>query len=292
MTKIISVGNRLVGPGCPVFIIAEIGINHNGDIEVAKKLIDAAVYAGCDAVKFQKRTPELCVPHNQRNIMRETPWGTMPYIKYRSRVEFGQTEYEEIDRYCRIKGIYWFASCWDKPSVDFVRSFSPICYKIASASLNDDALLKHINALKIPVILSTGMSTMPEIRHAVSLLDMERLLLAHNTSSYPCKAEEINLRMMHTLAQQFDCLVGYSGHEVGLQVSLAAVAMGACFIERHITLDRAMWGTDQAASVEPQGFIRLVRDIRIIQKALGDGRKHIYETEKAMRIKLRRKIKQ
>lgn len=288
MPKAVDLGGRPVGPGHPTYIIAEIGINHNGDLNVAKRLIDAAVLAGCDAVKFQKRTPELCVPPEQRNILRETPWGLITYIKYRHKVEFGYDEYRAIDEYCRERGIAWFASCWDQPSVDFIEQFDPVCYKIASASLTDDELLQHINSKGRPMILSTGMSTMEEIRHAVSLLDPDRLLIAHSTSSYPCKPEELNLRMIQTLQREFDCPIGYSGHEVGLQTTLAAVVLGACFVERHITLDRAMWGSDQAASVEPHGFARLVRDIRVIEAAMGDGVKRVYESEFPSRSKLRR----
>jgi N-acetylneuraminate synthase len=287
MPKVVEIGGRAVGPGHPTFIIAEIGINHNGDLNIAKRLIDAAVLAGCDAVKFQKRTPELCVPPEQRDVMRETPWGLMTYLQYRYRVEFGYDEYREIDAYCQERGIIWFASCWDIPSVDFIEQFDPACYKIASASLTDDELLRYINAKGRPMILSTGMSTMEEIRHAVSLLDSNRLLIAHSTSSYPCKPEELNLRVIQTLQREFDCPVGYSGHEVGLQTTLAAVVLGACFVERHITLDRAMWGSDQAASVEPHGFARLVRDIRVIEAAMGDGVKKVYESEKPLQARLR-----
>jgi N-acetylneuraminate synthase len=288
MSSVINIGGRSVCDGCPVYIAAEIGINHNGELEIAKKLIDAAVLAGCDAVKFQKRTPELCVPQDQRDVVRETPWGDMAYLEYRHKIEFGQEEYVEINRYCKEKGITWFASCWDEASVDFIEQFKPVCYKIASASLTDDKLLKHVNAKERLVILSTGMSSMEEIHHAVSLLDQERLIITHSTSTYPCKPEELNLRMIKTLKQEFDCLVGYSGHEVGLQTSYAAIVQGACYLERHITLDRAMWGSDQAASVEPWGLMRLVRDIRVIEKALGDGVKQVYASEIPIRKKLRR----
>ncbi len=288
MARTIRIGERLVGEGQPVYIVAEIGINHNGDVEIAKRLIDAAKLAGCDAVKFQKRTPELCVPPEQRNIPRETPWGLITYMEYRYKVEFGYEQYAEIDRYCKQQGIAWFASCWDIPSVDFIEQFNPPCYKVASASLTDDALLKRINDTGKPVLLSTGMSTMEEIRHAVSLIDPDRLIIMHSTSTYPCPPAELNLRMIQTLAREFGLLVGYSGHEVGLQTTYAAVVLGACVVERHITLDRAMWGTDQAASVEPGGFMRLVRDIRVIEQALGDGVKRVYESEIAARAKLRR----
>lgn len=287
MSRVIEIGGRLVGEGQPTYITAEIGINHNGDLDIAKRLIDAAVLAGCDAVKFQKRTPELCVPLEQRSVMRETPWGLISYMEYRERVEFGQSEYETIDTYCKKRNITWFASCWDKPSVDFIEQFQPPCYKVASASLTDDELLQYISAKRRAVVLSTGMSTMEEIRQAVSLLAQERLLIAHATSAYPCPPEELNLRMIETLQREFNCPIGYSGHEVGLQTTLAAVVLGACFVERHITLDRAMWGSDQAASVEPQGFARLVRDIRVIEQALGDGKKQVYESEIPIRSKLR-----
>ncbi len=286
--KKVTIGTRPVGHGEPCFVIAEIGINHNGDLEIARKLIDTAVLAGCDAVKFQKRTPALCVPPEQRDVMRETPWGLMTYLEYRYRVEFGEAEYAEIDRYCREKGILWLASCWDEPSVDFIEAFAPPCYKVASASLTDDALLRRVNATGRPVILSTGMSTMAQIRHAAALIDPDRLLLAHSTSSYPCPPQELNLRMIETLRQAFDAPIGYSGHEVGLQTTYAAVVLGACFVERHVTLDRAMWGSDQAASVEPWGLMRLVRDIRVIETALGDGVKQVYESERPILERLRR----
>jgi N-acetylneuraminate synthase len=288
MAKSVRLGKSLVGPGHPTYVIAEIGINHNGDLATAIRLIDAAVLAGCDAVKFQKRTPELCVPPEQRELLRETPWGLITYMEYRHRVEFGEDEYRTIDSYCRSKSIDWFASCWDVPSVDFIERFAPVCYKVASPTLTDDELLARVRATGRPAILSTGMSTMEQIRHAVSQLDRDTLLVAHSTSCYPCKPEELNLRVIAALAEEFDCPVGYSGHEVGLQTTLAAVTLGACFVERHITLDRAMWGTDQAASVEPGGFMRLVRDIRVIAKALGDGAKRVYESEIGPRTKLRR----
>jgi len=288
MANPISLGGRLVGDGQPVYVIAEIGLNHNGEVKLAKQLIDAAGLAGCDAVKFQKRTPELCVPPEQQNIERETPWGVMTYLEYRHRVEFGQEDYAEIDRYCKEKGMVWFASCWDEPSVDFIEAFDPPCYKIASASLTDDALLKHTAATGKPIILSSGMSTMEEIAHAIGLFDPDRLLLAHATSTYPCPPEELNLNMIPQLKAKYDFPIGYSGHEVGLQTTLAAVTLGATFVERHITLDRAMWGSDQAASVEPAGFHRLVRDIRVIEKAMGDGVKKVYDSELPIRKKLRR----
>jgi N-acetylneuraminate synthase len=288
MPSTITIGNRLVGKGQGVYVIAEIGINHNGDLAVAKKLIETAKLAGCDAVKFQKRTPELCVPPDQRDIKRETPWGVMTYLAYRHRVEFGVEQYAAIDRYCKELGIDWFASCWDEPSVDFIERFNPVCYKIASASVTDEPLLRKLVATGRPLLLSTGMSTMDEIRAAVSVIPKPQLALCHATSTYPCKPQELNLRMIDTLSREFDVPVGYSGHETGLATTLAAVGLGACFIERHITLDRAMWGSDQAASVEPVGLVRLVRDIRATETALGDGVKKVYDSEKSSRAKLRR----
>lgn len=287
MRRAIEIAGRAVGPGQPAYIIAEIGINHNGDIAMARKLVDAAVLAGCDAVKFQKRDPDTCVPACQRQLIRETPWGNMTYLEYRHRMEFGRAEYAAIAEYCREKSIAWFASCWDLPSVEFLAEFDVPCYKIPSACLTDDALLARTRSLERPVMLSTGMSDMSEIRHAVKLLDWRRLLIAHSTSTYPCPPAELNLRVIPALASEFDCPIGYSGHEVGLQTSYAAMVVGACFLERHITVDRAMWGSDQAASVEPAGLIRLVRDIRIIEQALGDGIKRVYESELAARRRLR-----
>jgi N-acetylneuraminate synthase len=283
------IGDRLVGEGRPVFVIAEIGINHNGSLSNAKKLIDGAVLAGCDAVKFQKRTPEKCVPREQWNIERDTPWGRMTYIEYRRRVEFGLMEYAEIDRYCKEKGIIWFASCWDEDSVDFIEQFDPPAYKSASASLTDTELLLKMHLTGRPLIISTGMSTREEIDHAVTTLGDDHLLIAHSTSTYPCPPHQLNLRMIQTLKNAYpSCPVGYSGHEVGLSPTWAAVALGATFIERHITLDRAMWGSDQAASVEIGGLMRLVSNIRDIEKALGDGIKRVYEDELVQKKKLRR----
>ena len=285
----VKVGDHLIGEGEPVFIIGEIGINHNGSLATAKRLIDGAVFAGCDAVKFQKRTPELCVPYDQWTIERDTPWGRMTYIDYKHRIEFGRAEFAEINRYCRERGILWFASCWDEPSVDFIEQFNPPLYKAASASLTDLPLLRKMQATGKPLMLSSGMSQMVEIETAVTHLNPHNLLLAHSTSAYPCPVEQLNLRMILTLKERYpDIPIGYSGHEVGLAPTWAAVALGATFVERHITLDRAMWGSDQAASVEVMGLHHLVRDIRDIEKALGDGIKRVYPAEEKMMEKLRR----
>ncbi len=289
MPQAVQIGDKRVGTGHPIYIVAEIGINHNGDIDIAKSLIDAAVRTGCDAVKFQKRTPEICVPEEQRDQMRRTPWGYISYMDYRYKVEFGIDEYREIDDYCESKGITWFASCWDEPSVDFIEQFEPPCYKIPSAALTDAELLRYHKETNRPIVLSTGMSTVDQIAAAVELLGQDDLILLHCNGTYPCPPEELNLRTITTLSNMFDCPIGYSGHEVGLPTTLAAVTLNACFVERHITLDRAMWGSDQAASVEPQGFDRLVKYIRTVESSLGDGVKRVYPGEKTAMERLRRK---
>ena len=288
MTNKVSVGKKAIGASEPVYIIAEIGINHNGDIEIAKQLMDVAVETGCDAVKFQKRTPEICVPEEQKSIPRETPWGSMTYFEYKKRIEFEQPEFEQIDAYAKKIGIDWFASPWDVPSVDFLEGFNVPCQKIASACLTDSELLTAVNKTKTTTILSTGMSSIEEIDKAVSLLNNVPLAIAQATSTYPAEASELNLRAIQTFAEKYKVPVGYSGHERGLQVTIAAVALGATFIERHITLDRSMWGTDHSASLEPEGLKKLVRDIRIIELALGDGKKKVYDSEIPIRAKLRR----
>ncbi|MCF8259961.1 MAG: N-acetylneuraminate synthase family protein [Melioribacteraceae bacterium] len=281
-------GNKLIGDNQPVYVIAEIGINHNGSLENAKKMIDGAVFAGCDAVKFQKRTPEVCVPADQWNIERDTPWGRMKYIDYRHKVEFGFAEFDQIDHYCKEKNIDWFASPWDENAVTFLEEFDPIMYKVASASLTDFALLNKLIATGKPIMLSTGMSNTDQIEQSVKLVGEENLLLAQSTSNYPCLLEELNIRVVSTYKEKYpDIPIGYSGHEVGLAPTLAAVALGATFVERHITLDRAMWGSDQAASVEINGMYRLVKDIRDVEQSLGDGIKRVYESEMKSLKKLR-----
>jgi N-acetylneuraminate synthase len=290
MTRpLVKIADRWVGEGERVFVIAEIGINHNGSLELARKLIDGACLSGADAVKFQKRSPEACVPKDQWHIERDTPWGRMAYIDYRRRMEFGEREFSEIARHCRERGLSFFASCWDEESVDFMERFEPPCHKAASASLTDHNLLRKMKATGRPLILSTGMSTMDEILDGVSAAGRGELLLAHATSTYPCPVGDLNLRMIFTLKTMFpECPIGYSGHETGLAPTWAAVTMGATFVERHITLDRALWGSDQAASVEIGGFMRLVSNIRDIERALGDGVKRVYPGELPQLEKLRR----
>jgi len=289
MFKVVEIAGRRIGEGHDVFVIAEIGINHNGSVELAKKLIDGAVFAGCDAVKFQKRTPRACVPIEQWYHERDTPWGRLPYIDYRERIEFDEADYRQIDSYCRERGIIWFASCWDEQAVDFMEQFDPPCYKAASACLTDIDLLTKMKSTGKPLMISTGMSTIEEIDIAVELVGSDNLLIAHSTSTYPCPPSELNLMMLESLKRRFpDCPIGYSGHETGLAPTWAAVALGAKFVERHITLDRAMWGSDHAASVEIGGFIRLVANIRDLEKAFGDGVKRVYDSELSARRKLRK----
>ena len=288
MSREVKIGNKWVGDSHPTYVIGEVGINHNGDIEIAKSLMNAAKKAGVDAVKFQKRTPEICVPLEQQSQMRETPWGYISYLEYRYKTEFDRDAYQEIDRHAKELGIDWFASSWDIPSLEFIQQFDPPTHKIPSALLTDKELLRAHREMGKPLILSTGMSTIEEINEAIEVLGEDNLVLCHTTSSYPCPPEELNLRMIQTLKERFSCPIGYSGHEVGLVPSAIAVALGACMVERHITLDRAMWGSDQSASVEPQGLVSLVKYIRVTEKSLGDGIKHVYDSEQSSLRKLRR----
>jgi N-acetylneuraminate synthase len=283
----IRLGSKIIGSARPCYVVAEIGINHNGDIELAKKLINVALGADCDAVKFQKRTIEVVYTPEELAKPRESPFGNTNGDLKRG-LEFEQDEYEEIDRYCREVKIDWFASCWDEASVDFIAQFKVPCFKVASASLTDDNLLRHTRAVGKPIILSTGMSTIAEVDHAVEVLGKQDLALLHACSTYPAYYEELNLRVIDVLKERYGVPVGYSGHETGLPSSVAAAVMGACMIERHITLDRSMWGSDHAASLEPNGITRLVRDIRLIEKSKGDGVKRVLEREQPIIKKLRR----
>lgn len=284
----ISFNNRKVGNGHPCYIIAEIGINHNGDIEIAKKLIDLAKVAGCDAVKFQKRTVDVVYSSEELAKPRESPYGnTNGDLKYG--LEFELEEYQEIDRYCKEKNFHWFASCWDEGSVDFIEQFDVPCYKIASACLTDDELVRHTRSKGRPIIMSTGMSTVEQVDHAVEILDKDDLAILHAISTYPAYYEEINLSIIPMLRERYGVPVGYSGHETGIPTSVAAVALGACIVERHITIDRTMWGSDHAASLGPSGIIQMVRDIRLLEMAMGDGIKRVIEREMPVIKKLRRK---
>lgn len=283
----VKIADTWVGDDQPCYVVGEIGINHNGDLGIALRLIEASVEAGANAVKFQKRTVDVVYSAEELARPRDNPFGpTNGHLK--RGLEFGKDAYRTIDKACKERNIAWFASCWDEASVDFMEAFEPPAYKLASASLTDDNLLKHHRRYKRPIILSTGMSTLAQIDHAVEVLGTSDLILLHTTSAYPAKLTDLNLRMIPVLRERYQVPVGYSGHEIGLASSVAAVALGACMLERHITLDRAMWGTDQAASVEPQGFARLIRDVHGIEGALGDGNKRVTEDEAAVMKKLRR----
>jgi N-acetylneuraminate synthase len=285
----VAIGARTVGGPHPCYIIAEIGINHNGNIDLAKRLISVAVAAGCDAVKFQKRTVEVVYSADELAKPRESPFGSTNGDLKRG-LELDYYDYQEIDAYCRISKIAWFASCWDEKSVDFIERFNPPCYKIASASLTDDHLLWHTRATGKPVIVSTGMSTIEQIDHAVNVLGKENLILLHASSTYPAYYEELNLRAIPIMSARYGVPVGYSGHETGIASTVAAVVLGACCIERHITLDRSMWGSDHAASLEPNGISRVVRDIRLVEQSMGDGVKRVYDRERPIIQKLRRVV--
>ena len=283
----VQIGKTIVGDGQPCYIIAEIGINHNGDIDLAKRLISVAVAAGCNAVKFQKRTVDIVYTPEELAKPRESPFGETNGDLKRG-LELGVDAYREIDRYCRDINITWFMSCWDEPSVEFAEQFNLPAYKIASASLTDDHLLKHTRATGKPILLSTGMSTVEQIDHAVEVLGTKDLVLLHTTSTYPSKYEELNLAVIPFLKKRYGIPVGYSGHETGLPSTVAAVSLGACIVERHITTDRASWGSDQAASLEPNGINRIVRDIRLVETATGDGVKRVWPSEEPIMQKLRR----
>jgi N-acetylneuraminate synthase len=285
--KPVKIGGKLVGDNQPTYIIAEIGINHNGSIDIAKRLISVAIAAGCDAVKFQKRTVSVVYTPEELERPRDSPFGTTNG-DLKNGLEFDADDYAVIDAYCRAVGIPWFASCWDEASVDIIKHFDVPAFKIASASLTDDHLLKYTRATGKPVILSTGMSTVEEIKHAVDILGTRDLIILHSCSTYPAHYEELNLRVIPTLRELYPTPVGYSGHETGIPSSVAAVALGARCVERHITLDRAMVGSDHSASLEPNGISRLVRDIRLVETSLGDGIKRVYKREYPLIKKLRR----
>ena len=286
----ICLGNYEITETSTPYLIAEIGINHNGDLQIAKRLIDAAFACGWNSVKFQKREPDIAVPEAQKNVMRDTPWGRMTYLEYKKRIEFGRQEYDIIDDYCQKKPISWSASAWDIPSLEFLSEYKLPYIKIASAMLTNDKLLKSSSEKNIPLIVSTGMSTLDEIDHAVELLEKHtggNFILMHTNSSYPTKNDELNISMINTLRDRYKCLVGYSGHEDDLMPSVVAAAMGACIIERHVTLDRSMWGTDQAASVSVSGMYALRFRVDAVADMMGSGKKELSEAELSVRKKLR-----
>ncbi len=286
--KVIKIGNKKVGDKQPCFVVAEVGINHNGSLNNAKKLINMAHLFGCDAVKFQKRTIDIVYSKEELARPRESIFGNTNGDLKRG-LEFGYDEYKEIDKYCKELGILWFASCWDEKSVDFIEQFDVCAHKVPSACLTDTGLLKHIKQTNKPILLATGMSTQKEIDKAVETVGTDNMILYHCTSTYPTANNEINLMCIKTLKERYGCLVGFSGHEKGIFPSAAAVVLGACSVERHITLDRTMWGSDQAASLESEGLRRMIRDIRSVSAIMGDGKKVVYESEIPIKAKLRRK---
>ena len=285
--KTVKISNKIIGENKPVFVIAEIGINHNGSLNNAKKLINIAHLFGCDAVKFQKRTVDKVYTKEELSMPRSSVFGETNGDLKRG-LEFGYEEYREIDRYCKELGILWFASAWDIESVDFLEEFNVCAHKIPSALITNEELLKHVKQTGKPILISTGMSTMDEIENAVKIIGQDNTVIFHCTSTYPNQNNEINLKVIPMLKDKFDCPVGYSGHEKGIVPSTIAVVLGACAVERHITLDRTMWGSDQAASLEPEGLRKLVRDIRNVNDFLGDGIKKVYESEIPIKKKLRR----
>lgn len=287
MSKVVKIGKYNVGDLSHCFIIAEIGINHNGDINLAKKLIKMAHDLGADAVKFQKRTVDVVYTQHELEMERPNPFGNTNGDLKRG-LEFGYGEYREIDEYCKSLSILWFASCWDEESVDFIEQFNPPCHKIASACLTNDKLISYIKSKGRPILLATGMSTQEQIDHAVDILGQDNLVLMHCTSTYPSSEAELNLNVIPNYIEKYECPIGYSGHEKGVFPSVLAASMGACAIERHITTDRTLWGSDHPASLEPDGLRRLVRDIRLLNTIKGDGKKVVYESELPIIKKLRR----
>ncbi len=271
------------------YLIGEIGINHNGDIQIAKKLADAVHSCGWHCAKFQKRNPEIAVPEEQKNVMRDTPWGRMTYIKYKDKIEFGKKEYDYIDRYCKEKPLIWALSVWDLDSLEFYLQYTPPFIKIPSAMLTNSNLLTECCESGFPIILSTGMSTLEEVDNAVSILENKAhsYAILHCNSSYPADEIELKLSLIPFFSQRYNCVVGYSGHEYGLEPSVIAVAMGAKIIERHITINHSMWGTDQSSSIEVHGMDDLRKRIQKVKSVIGSPEKTLMQSEKLVREKLR-----
>ena len=288
--KSIKLGNFTVTENSVPYMIAEIGINHNGDMQIAKRLLDAAYACEWDCAKFQKRTPELAVPEAQKQVPRETPWGTMPYIEYKKRVEFEKAEYDEIDNYCRQKPMDWSASPWDIPSLEFLLQYDIPFIKIPSAMNTNEEMIKKACESGKPVIISEGMSELDEMDKTVSWLEKYSngdYIICHTNSTYPSPNKELNLRLIPEMKKRYDCLVGYSGHEANLEPSVIAAVLGACVIERHVTLSHEMWGSDQKASLEVQAMSLLKKRITSSLETLGTGEKKLYESEMKKRRELR-----
>lgn len=287
----IKLGNYIINEDSFPYMIAEIGINHNGDLQIAKKLIDAANACLWNCVKFQKREPDIAVPEEQKNILRDTPWGRITYLEYKKKIEFGRKEYDYIDRYCKDKPIAWTASPWDIPSLEFLLSYDLPFIKIASAGNADREMMRLACESGKPLLVSTGMSTLEELDEMVDLLEKYsdgNYILLHTNSAYPTPAADLNLRMIKTLKNRYHCLVGYSGHEQDLEPTVVATALGAKVIERHVTLDHNMWGTDQEASLTVAAMAMLQGRMKEVLLMLGNGEKTITENEKKIRRKLRR----
>ncbi len=274
--------NNILNKRNKVFLIGEIGINHNGDVSIAKKIIKNAKLAGFDAVKFQKRNPDVCVPDSKKDTLKETPWGVMSYLDYKKKIELNFKQFKEIESYCKKIKIDWFVSCWDSDSVSFMKKFKVKYHKVASAMITNKKLLVEIAKQKKLTFISTGMSTYKDINIAVSIFKKHKCkyILMHSVSVYPCPDELLNLKMVKILKDKYKTIVGYSGHESSVIPSLIAASLGACAIERHITLKRTMWGTDQSASLEFNGMRTLVDYIRRFEKSLGNGKKFIIAEEK------------
>ena len=290
MPNKIKTGSRYIGDNEPIYLIAEIGINHNGDIQIAKKLMDATWATGWDCVKFQKRTPDICVPENQKNTIKQTPWGEMTYLDYKKKMEFSKNNYDYLDKYAKEKPLEWTASVWDLPSLEFIIQYDIPFLKIPSAKITDKELVEETAKAGKPLFISSGMSTLEEVDNAVNILEKylsKNYILFHCNSTYPAKTDELNLQVIETLKQRYDCLVGYSGHEYDLMPSTIAPIFGACVIERHITLDHEMWGTDQASSIGVRGMDFLVKRINSVKTIVGDGIKNISAGEEEIRKKLR-----
>jgi N-acetylneuraminate synthase len=288
--KKIQIGNDIVSEDGAAYLIAEIGINHNGDIQIAKKLMDAAFATGWNAVKFQKRVPEICVPEHQKGVMKETPWGTMTYLDYKKHIEFGKEEYDYIDRYCKEKPLVWSASPWDMPSLEFLLEYDIPFLKMASATITNRELMEKAAKSGKTMVVSTGMSEWEEIDNAVDILEKYskgNFVLLHTNSNYPAPRADLNLKMMDNLRKRYDCLVGYSGHEEGVEPSVLAACMGACMIERHVTLSHDLWGTDQKSSLTVHAMSMLHDRIQAIPEVRGTGERVLTEGELKMRAKLR-----